>query len=387
MKLLFIRLSAMGDVIHALPAANFLKKELPDTKLTWIVQPPQLELLYNNPAVDEVIEMPKAAWLSGLSNPANWLKASSSAGQFFSMLREQKFDASIDLQGLLKSSILGYAAGAPIRVGYKGVREFSDLLYTHKLDVGDYFGPHKHVVDLHLQLSEYLLRILGKSDVESSARANFLLPPPPAESIRKIENLLGISGKDYIEGGGEAKSPAAVEGSKMVAARDPLSVVLIPGTTWASKIWPLQKWTELSELMDSEMNCRFILIGSKGEIETNRNIESDIKTKVGDAKVLNLTGDTSILDLIALYERVDLVLGLDTGPLHLASAAGKPKVVAIHGSTPYGRNGPYPGYGVTAHLNLDCQPCFKRTCPLGTLECLTELTARHVLNEIEKVLD
>ncbi|HMP54156.1 MAG TPA: glycosyltransferase family 9 protein, partial [Candidatus Melainabacteria bacterium] len=247
LRLLFIRLSALGDVVHALPAAAAIKKGLPDTKLSWIAEPPQMELLRDNPLVDEVIEMPKSAWISGLRSPREFLSTQAEIFKFFSNLRARKFDIAIDFQGLMKSALIGYISGAPVRVGYGGTRERSDLLYTHRLEVGDFRAFDRHVVDLHLQLSERLLTIQGVGDVESSAGAEFILPPPKISNRENVDRLFSELSSYHLEappvpsetGGGAVKSLAA-------AGRNGV-VVMIPGTTWETKIWPLEKWGELAE--------------------------------------------------------------------------------------------------------------------------------------------
>ena len=386
LRLLFIRLSALGDVVHALPAAAAIKKALPDTKLSWIAEPPQMELLRDNPLVDEIIEMPKSAWVLGLKNPRDFLSTQVEIFKFFSKLRAKKFDVAIDLQGLMKSALIGYISGAPIRIGYGGTRERADLLYTHRLEVGDFRAFDRHVVDLHLQLSERLLTIQGGSDVESSARAEFILPPPKISNRENIDNLFSELSVHNLDappvqsetGGGAAKSLAAAGKNGVV--------VMIPGTTWETKIWPMEKWGELGELIINRFGSRVILVGGPSDTANNVIIKEDIERRCPDGTVRDASGRTSISDLIELFGRVDLVVGLDTGPLHLAAAVAGCPVLAIHGATPWGRNGPYGERCATVHLELSCQPCFKRVCPLGTKECLTELSARHVFEQLEELV-
>lgn len=365
MRVLFIRLSALGDVIHTLPAAFAIKKCMPDTKISWIVEPPQLELLKNNPVVDEVIEMPKSVWQKAICDPTKWIDTSKEIASFFSDLKKRKFDVAVDFQGLLKSAVIGYAAGAPVRVGYKGLKERSDLFYTHKLDVGNFNDFDTHVVEHHLALSEFMLRIAGRSDVEFSANAEFPLPAPSSENRKRIDSLL-----------------SQLENKK--------TVVLIPGTTWESKIWPYEKWVSLAEKINHASDCQFVLAGGPGDIKTNSNIASMFLKNCPDATMVDASGKTTILELIHLYERSDLVIGLDSGPIHLAAAVNSCPSVAIHGATPWIRNGPYGESlatgGSTVHLELECQPCFKRVCPLGTTECLRDLSEQKVFEHVERFL-
>jgi len=155
------------------------------------------------------------------------------------------------------------------------------------------------------------------------------------------------------------------------------TVVLVPGTTWESKIWPLENWLRLSEKLIDELGSQLILVGGKSEAFTNSKLADQLR-RSGRGSVLDLTGQTSLPELQALFLRSDLVVGADTGPLHLAAATNHPKVVGVYGSTPAGRNGPYGEKCLTIFLGLACQPCFEKICPLGTKACLVDLTPDYV---------
>jgi len=120
-------------------------------------------------------------------------------------------------------------------------------------------------------------------------------------------------------------------------------------------------------------------------VQSNQVIEKDLLSgTIG--RVANLTGRTSILDLIALFKMADLVIGADTGPLHIAAATGKPKVVGIFGSTPDKRNGPYGQQCRTIALALSCQPCFTKICPLGTTACLKDMSDQYVFDRLTEMV-
>ncbi len=372
MKILIIRLSALGDVVHTLPAAARIKSGLissghPDTTLSWLVEPPSKDLLLSNDLIDEVILFPKKALKAKITDPAKWFETLSQFSEFGTSLKNRGFDAVVDFQGLLKSSILGYISGAKTRIGYSKVKEFSHLFLTDKMYIADYFAEGSHIVERHLQLADYVLKTLKASPVgasEPQGQAKFPLPRPEASVYSRIKDLL-----------------------------PPLSnseprVVLIPGTTWDTKIWSPQKWAELGTRLANPGGTRpgasIIVVGGPGEEAINEKIVQDIKGS--GLALIDLTGKTSLVDLIALFEKSDLVIGGDTGPMHLACATGHPKVLGLYGATPSKRNGPYGDKNRALALNLSCQPCNSMTCPLGTTACLVDMSVDLVLSEAENLL-
>lgn len=362
MKVLIIRLSAMGDIIHGLPAAALLKDRLPGLELSWLVEPAGIPLLAGNTAIDKVIVFPKKQWLKQLRSVSGIPATVAGATTFFKDLKSSKYEAVLDLQGLLKSSVPALLSGANLRFGFKGTREGADRLLTHPLDVGDYFGSQTHVVEHNLKLAEYASRVLlGKdtSDISGSPGQSYIydalrfpLPAPGAESRQKLDTLIGESDSQPL-------------------------LAFIPGTTWHTKIWPVEKWIELASLCLSQSGSKIVLIGGPSEREMNAQIASKFAEGV-----INLTEKTEIADLIGLFSKTALVVGADTGPLHLAAAVGKAPVVAIFGSTPASRNGPYGAQCSSVSLKLECQPCFEKVCPIKTLACLKELAAETVFQQL-----
>ncbi|HEY9683457.1 MAG TPA: glycosyltransferase family 9 protein [Drouetiella sp.] len=375
LKFLIVKLSAIGDVIHALPVASFLKRAVPGCTVTWLVEKASADLVSNNPAIDEVIIFGGKKWMRELGKPGTWLKNFSEAEAFFKGLRDARYDAVLELQGLLKSSLLARATGSKVVAGFDDTREFADRFLTHKLNVGDYFGHDVPVVELNLRVAEFALTILGlkpqelpiefplpvlDSSVDVKISALLISPTPAAPEVASVPQMGAIPN---LEAGRSA----------------PINIVLIPGTTWVTKIWPEDKWIELGEKLADQNACRLILVGGPSEITSNYAIARGIESKRPQQVVLNLTGQTTLLDLISVFKRSSLVIGADTGPLHLAAATGLPRVVGVFGSTPGKRNGPYGSQCKTVHLNLECQPCYSKTCKYGTVACLTELAPAEVL--------
>ena len=417
LKFLIVKLSAIGDVIHALPVAAYLKEAVPGCKISWLVEQASADLLSNNPAIDEVIVFSGKKWVREIGQPGAWLKNMSDARHFFAAMRDAKYDAVLELQGLLKSSLLAGASGAKVVAGFDHTREFAEQFLTHKLNVGNYFGHDVPVVELNLRVAKYVLKVLGLP--EPNLPVEFPLPILPASVNVKMSALLispfcaapGVGSIEWVdetgsvhnlrENGGVQSSldpnSAAIKATAPIpqvasipnlgsADSIPINIVLIPGTTWVTKIWPESKWIELGEQLSAQYRCQLVLLGGPAESESNFAIAAGIEAKRPNQLVLNLTGQTSLLDLISVFRKSSLVIGADTGPLHLASASGVPKVVGVFGSTPTKRNGPYGSQCETVHLNLECQPCYSKTCKYGTVACLVDLDVSLVLDAVLRAM-
>ena len=369
-EILIIRLSALGDVVHTLPVAAAIKRYLPEAKITWVVESLAAPLLINNLAVDRVIIFPgKSVFRKAPSaTPAEILpsakaplgvvlsdslsaKPEASSQQipsaigslydFWRQFKSHKYDIALDAQGLFKSGILCLLSGAKIRIGFAHTREWADKFLTHPVDVGNYFGPDIHIVDLNLKLALKLFELVGSNVPATWLSAQFPLPIIPEDVKQTVKSWLVLARTNK---------------------EDRQNIILIPGTTWQTKIWPISKWEELAKLLLSNQNYRLIICGGKSDLLANKQLEENI-SKAGNSNLLNLTGRTNLIELMALFEQAQAVIGADSGPIHLACAVSKPKVIAIFGSTPQKRNGPYGKNGDTIALNLDCQPCFQKICP------------------------
>lgn len=375
MRILIIRLSAIGDTIHCLPVAAALKRSVPDAEITWLVEPASADLLVTNPAVDRTIILRKKAWSKSLSKPAQWSSTITEIGALINELKSAKFDLVIELQGLLKSAIWAGLSAAPTRVGFAHTREGAPLFLTERVDIGDYFAADRHVVDLNLLLAGRALKAVGiasggaEGDSKQPEPVEFPLPRPPVESQRRVEQWLNCA--------------AEREGEQYVGMVR--NAILIPGTTWTSKIWDWQNWARLAQLLVEQYQSRICLVGGASEADVNARLSDWIKRESPKAEIVDLTGKTSLLDLVALFQRCELVVGGDTGPLHLAAAAGKARVLGVYGSTPVSRNGPYGAQCTTVSAGLWCQPCFEKSCPLSTTACLKDLSPQMVFDAVRRL--
>jgi heptosyltransferase-1 len=267
MRILVVRLSSMGDVIHALPAVASLKHSFPHSHVSWVIRTRWMPLLEGNPFVDEVIPFDRT--LSGIVSTRR-------------KLREQRFDLAIDFQGLIQSALLADAARPDRIVGFhrSQVREkAATLFYSSSIE-----ARAPHVVDRNLELAA------------AAGAANLL----HAFSLP--------------EGSAEGTLP------------DGKFVLTSPLAGWGSKQWPVEFYQELAARLDIPL----VVNGPPDAVE--------ILSKIHGAHV-HLSG---IAGLIHATRRAQAVVGVDSGPLHLAAALSKPGV-AIFGPTDPMRNGPYGG--------------------------------------------
>jgi heptosyltransferase-1 len=336
-NILIVKLSAIGDVIHALPVAQALKKCYPKSRITWIVEKPAYDLLTNNPDIDEIVifDKPKFKSFSGFV---------SHAPDLISRLRKEKFDVALDLQGLFKSSMLSFLSGAKTRLVYENTREGSHLL--SKRIVGAY--SKGHVVDRCLDV----VRSLG-CQVEKPV-FSIVITPEEKELTRRIAGQAGLN----------IEMPY---------------VVLALGANWPNKIWPFEHFAELSnQLYDA--NRIPVMIGGPGDKVLAEQIS--LITKIPP---IDLTGKTTLKQLAYIIQRAQAFVGGDTGPMHLSAAAGTP-TLALMGPTDPTRNGPY-GQGHEVIITpRDCAGCWQRSCP-KKLNCLDAITPEHVYTKVRALLE
>ncbi|MDD3013136.1 MAG: lipopolysaccharide heptosyltransferase II [Candidatus Gastranaerophilales bacterium] len=340
-KILIVRLSAIGDVIHSLPILNALKKKFPEANISWVVEDKAADILLNNPLIDKVFIIPKKRWKKeGFSF--------NNIREFFdiiSSIRKEEFDIAIDLQELFKSGIITYLSGAKRRIAHAKTREFADIFINEKLEAHDIFDPNKMIIERYLEPAKYL----GASIDE----IKFSLPPVNAETKAYIDNLL-----------------QNIDKSKPV-------IVFSPATIWPTKHWIESYWSELLEKLSSDNNI--IFIGS----ENDNALINRITAKINTQNYISIAGKTTLLDLIELFNRTNILVTPDTGPAHIANATEKPIIISIFGATSYKRSSPYGEKHVAFSANLPCQPCFKRKCTKkNPMECMKKITPDKVLETI-----
>jgi heptosyltransferase-1 len=339
-RICIIKPSSLGDVIHSLPVLASLREAWPEAYIGWIVAPASASLLLGHPQIDEVLLFDRAAWGRLSRLPRTIVEV---AG-FVRKLRSRRFDLVVDLQGLLRSALLGFASGSPERVGFAAGREQSHRFYTRGIEVP---GGPVHAVDRYMLLAE---AVTGEN--------------------QEVIFPLDLSDEDYEEADGFLTASG-------LGPHRPVAV-LSPGARWSAKRWAPERFAELAGHLRTRLGLEPIILGGPGEEE----IVEAVRQAVSEAAPAAFF--TSLRAVAALFARSRLAVTNDSGTMHLAAAAGCP-VVALFGPTDPRLTGPYgAGHEVVRHP-VECSPCFLKVCPIGH-DCLVGVSVEAVVEASETVL-
>ncbi len=339
MKILFIKLSAIGDVVQTLPALEAVKKIFPESEITWAVEETAADILAGHPLIDRLFISRRKAWTRMLRSPRTFIEGLENLVNFFRSLRDTRYDIAIDFQGLFKSGILMGVVRAKRKIGFDRTREFSYVFLNERLPAYD---REKHALERYLDVARYL----GAQNPSTSCT----LP---------IERELSII-KERMRRVNPERKPV---------------VTVNPVARWKTKLWPEDKFAALADHLVKEKGVLVVFTGSPGDRAVTSRI---VKMMKQDA--VNWAGETTLKELAALASISSLFITTDTGPMHLAAAAGA-KVLALFGPTAPWRTGPLGPMHIVVRKNLKCSPCFQRICDNGA-RCMEEITVEEVMELI-----
>ncbi len=343
MKILILKPSSLGDVIHALPVLRLLKLHYPAAEIFWWIDSSLALLIAGDPDLTGIVRFERKRW----AKPQYWPEMIHS----IRLLRAEKFDLVIDLQCLARSGAFAWLANGKQLIGLDEVREgargFYDLAVPRK-------SFHTHAVDWYLSVL-----------------------PPLGVPVHK--NFTWLPERPQIAA--DVNQKWFQENSKLKTQNSKL-ILLQPGARWKNKRWPAKYFSELVRALAQKFpDARFAVLGDKGDQPLGEMI-----LQAAPEKVLNLCGATSLPEMIEWVRRCDLLITNDTGPMHVAAALGKP-LVALFGPTEPRRTGPYGQLQNVLRLNLPCSPCLKSDCSIEkTDECLRGLSPALVFARVEKLL-
>lgn len=341
-KFLIVKLSSLGDIVHTLPVLRTLRENYPDAFIAWIVEEKVKAVLYGNPDLDELIVVRTKHWRRNGS-----IETLREIGGAVRRLRGHAFDVAFDFQGLLKSGVIARLSGARRRIGFhrEDCRERLNVLFTNRK--APRIGKPIHVVDKNLAL----LKTLGIDRVHKQFPVRV---PGTAD--------------EYIETFFEANPELAA---------GPV-VAINPGVGFQTKRWEPRRFAELADRIAGELHGNPLFTWGPGERDMIEEITSQMSQRFWVAP------PTDVHQSIALYRRLQLFVGCDTGPLHLCAVLGIP-TVSLFGPTDPARNGPCgEGHRVVCKP-LPCSFCYKRKCPTDN-ECMKEITVEEVFEPVRETL-
>ena len=323
-RLLIVKPSSFGDIIHALPVLAALGRHWPQTEIDWLVKREWAELLTDQVALKNVYLFP--------TDFGSWRRLQ----RIFS---ERRYDVVIDLQGLLRSGIAALLAQAAIRVGFDDAREGSRWCYTKRVRCS---AGAIHAVDRGLDLLKQIGILVNEP-------ATFPLPAP-AEAERWANALWHREQIDHSDA----------------------AVVVHPAARWETKRWPAERFAHVADELSTRFGARIILVAGK-----EQRLHVDEVLRHLRCAAIDLAGKTTLLELAALFRKTTLVITNDSGPMHLAAAVDTP-VVALFGPTDPRRVGPYGKAHVALKKQLSCAGCSRRRCAQEQ-NCLKSITVDDVL--------
>jgi lipopolysaccharide heptosyltransferase I len=325
-RILIVKLSSLGDIVHALPLAVALRRGFPKARLDWVVDERYQEILDLVPIVDRRIVWRTRSALA-------WR----SVGGVIAELRSAHYDVVVDAQGLLKSAVLARLAGGRRVVGLprSHLREPAARLFYNEVSQP---GSARHVAAINLSLASAL-------GVESAATSwEFPL---------------------------EVRDTTAVTDLRRRLKRETGAFAVVnPGAAWPSKQWPAERFGALAARLRDAHGLAVAVLWGPGEKAL---AEAVVAASQGAATA---TGSTSLGDLAAILKEAALLVSGDTGPLHIGAALGTP-IVGLYGPTDPERNGPWAADDLTVSQFTECRCQRVRTCRAERW-CLDEISVDAV---------
>lgn len=327
-KMLIIKPSSLGDIIHSLPFLAVIKAHFSQTEIHWVVARGLHVLLENHPLISKLWVINKDSW----KTMAHFRDTLREVRDLYTGLGREGYDVCVDLSGLLRSGVLTFASKAPIKIGFAESDEGSPFFYTHKVK-GDMTG---HAIDRYLQIAQTLGCPIN--DIQ--------YPMPAFDPNPQICHSLP---KEYA--------------------------VIAPSAGKEANRWPARRFGELA----AKLPLPAVVICGKGDAAI-----ADEVIAAAQGNALSLAGETSLLDLLAVIKKARFFISNDTGPMHIAAAFQVP-VFALFGPANPQRTGPYGPIHTVIKTDIPCAPCY-RWKPCEHWRCMADLTVDKVLATITQKL-
>ncbi len=346
MNILIIKLSAIGDVIHTLPALNAVRSAYPSAHITWLIEEAAAPLIIGHSALDRVIVSRRKSWIRDLRKGQRKSVIREATG-LVQALRDTAYDLVFDFHALLKSGVLVSLSRGRRKIGFGRGMEHQEHSYL-------FLNERVKPVDMNCHAILRSLMMLDAAGIHCRDITYRL--PIHADDRKAASRLLALEGINNAR---------------------PL-ICINPVAKWTTKLWPNERFAELADRLYDRYRISPVFTGAPEDKETVQDILSRMATSATD-----LTGKTSLKTLAALYETADVLISTDTGPMHLGAAVNTP-VVALFGPTAPWRTGPMGDRHQVIRGGLPCSPCFKRQCP--TCDCMNHIRVDQVLEGVARVM-
>ena len=342
-RILIIKPSSMGDVVHAFPAVHGLLTAESGYSVDWVIHPALAELLDYLPGVRRKIFFRRGEL-------GKWNTCFPALRELLRELRQERYDAVIDLQGLFRSALIGLSARGGRLHGPAEAREFpARLCYRRKLHFPE---RHAHAVEKNCAM---IREFAGLAEISPE----YHLPEVPvySEAAEKLLNRAGLNGKKWV--------------------------ALSPGARWKTKQWPPEFFAACAVKAAERLpELKFVLLGSPAEQTLCRRVQDAVPAS--GVRMVNLCGMTSPGQLVEVIRRASLLLCNDSGPMHLAAAVGTP-VAALFGPTDPVLTGPRGRNSLVIRPELDCIGCLRKHCE--TEKCHNAVSPVRVAERIFELLE
>jgi len=347
-NILIVKLSAIGDVIHTLPALNAIRGHYPDAHITWLVEEAAADLVIGHRALDRVIVSGRKRWMVQLKSGRR-RQVLAEMRAFWRDLRETYYEIIIDFQSLLKSGLLVWMTRGRRKIGFDKGMQHQEHSYL-------FLNERVPPVDMEVHALTRGLMLLAAIGIPTR-QVTYHVPVKGGDRQR-IQTLLSGQG---------------IDGRRRLVAINPVAL-------WETKLWVNRRFARLADRLVDEDGVDVVFTGGSDD----RRVVADIQSMMRASSV-SLAGSTSLKELAVLYGQSAVLITTDTGPMHLAAAMGTP-VVALFGPTAPWRTGPFGEGHQIVRSASPCSPCFKRRCDEHCCRCMTDIHVPVVLDAARRIL-
>ncbi len=328
-RILIILLGAIGDVTRALPLLQRVRAGYPHAKITWAVEPASASLLHHHPSIDELLVFDRRQGTRAFL-------------PFLRRIRAVRADLTLDLQRHLKSGIVSLASGAHVRLGFhrRNSREGNWLFNTGTIEPQDHYSSK---LRQFLCFADYL----GLPEIPDDF--GLVLTPEEEEGV---ETLLRDVHRPFV--------------------------AAFVGSTSESRLWFPDRTAQVADAL-SATGVDTVLIGGPGDVAF-----AEQTRRLAHSQIHDTTGRTTLRDLVGIFKRAAAAYGPDSGPMHIAAAAGT-RVVSLWGATSAKRSAPWHNEQYVIEGSAECMPCYRKTCPIGR-KCMAAIDVDTVLRQLRLIL-